>query len=66
VKRGCRIKHNEEIHNLYTSPNDIEVIKLRMMRLARNVMKRVQNFVGKHEGKRPLVKNKSIWGENGQ
>jgi hypothetical protein len=26
---GCRRQHNEELHNLYTSPNVIRVIKSR-------------------------------------
>jgi len=29
VKGGCRKLNNEELHNLYTSPNIIRVIKLR-------------------------------------
>jgi hypothetical protein len=30
VTGGCRKLYNEELHNLYTSPNIIGVIKLRM------------------------------------
>jgi hypothetical protein len=29
---GCRKLHNEELHNLYASPNIIKVIKSRTMR----------------------------------
>jgi len=32
VAGGWRRLHNEELHNLYTSPNIITVIKLRSMR----------------------------------
>jgi hypothetical protein len=31
---GWRKLHNEELHNLYSSPNIIRMIKLRRMRLA--------------------------------
>jgi hypothetical protein len=34
VARGWRRLHNEELHNLYTSPNVIRVIKSRGMRWA--------------------------------
>jgi hypothetical protein len=40
--------HNEELHNLYSSPNIIRMIKSRRMRNAYRI------FVGKPEGKRPL------------
>jgi hypothetical protein len=50
--------HREEIYNLLFSPNIIRVIKLRRMRwvLCTNgkYEKCIQNFAGKHEGKRPL------------
>jgi hypothetical protein len=29
---GCRRMHNEELHNLYASPNVIRVVKSRRMR----------------------------------
>jgi hypothetical protein len=51
---------NEELHNLYSSPNTIRMIKSRMMRWARHVarMGETRNayriLVGKPEGKRPL------------
>jgi hypothetical protein len=34
VKGGWRILHNEELHNLYSSPSIIRVIKSRRMRWA--------------------------------
>jgi hypothetical protein len=37
VAGGSRRLHNEELHNLYTSPNIIGVIKSRRMRLAGHV-----------------------------
>ena len=53
--------HNEELHGMYSSPNNTQVIKSRRMRLVGNVahigrreVHRV--LVGKPEAKRPLVK----------
>jgi hypothetical protein len=52
--------HNEELHNLYTSPYIIRAIKSKRMRWVGNVvcieeMRNVYNIlVGKPEGKRPL------------
>jgi hypothetical protein len=34
VIKGCRKLHNEELHNLYSSPNIIRMIKSRRMRRA--------------------------------
>jgi hypothetical protein len=34
VTGGSRKLHNEELHNLYSSPTDIRMIKSRRMRLA--------------------------------
>jgi hypothetical protein len=52
--------HNEELHNLYLSPNIIRQIKSRRMRWAGHVtlMGEERNaykvLMGKPEGKRPL------------
>jgi hypothetical protein len=60
VMGGWRKLHNEELHNLYSSPCIIGIIKLRRMRwaghLARMGEKRndYRLLVGKPEGKRPL------------
>jgi hypothetical protein len=34
---GWRKKHNEDLHNVYSSPNVIKIIKSRRIRWARNV-----------------------------
>jgi hypothetical protein len=60
VTGGWRKLHTEELHNLYSSPNIIRMIKSRRMRLAGRVarMGETRNgyrlLVGKPEGKRPL------------
>jgi hypothetical protein len=37
VTGGWRIQHNEELHNLYSSPSIIRMIKLRGMKWAGHV-----------------------------
>jgi hypothetical protein len=37
VTRDWRKLHNEELHNIYSSPNIIRIIKSRRMRLAEHV-----------------------------
>jgi hypothetical protein len=60
VKGDWRKLHNEELHNLYSSPNIIRMIKSRKMRWTGHVarMGETRNayriLVGKPEGKRPL------------
>jgi hypothetical protein len=60
VVGGCRRLHSEDLHNLYTSPNTISVIKSRRMRWAGHVarMGEMRNsykvLAEKSEGKRPL------------
>jgi hypothetical protein len=60
VEGGWRRLHNEELHNLYASPNIISVIKSRRIIGARNVTRMgemrnaYKSLVGKPEGKRPL------------
>jgi hypothetical protein len=59
--------HNEELHNLYCSPNIIRMIKSRRMRWAGLVagMGETRNayriLVGKPEGKRPLDQDVCGW-----
>jgi hypothetical protein len=57
VRLGLRKLHNEEFHNLCSSPNIIRVIKSRRMRWAGHVarieaIRNVYILVGKPEGKR--------------
>jgi hypothetical protein len=69
VMGGSRKLHNDKLHNLYSSPSIIGMIKLRRMRGARHV-KRMGNrnayiiLVGKLEGKRPLGRPRCRWVDN--
>jgi hypothetical protein len=59
--------HNEELHNLYSSPDIIRQVKSRQMRWAGHVAhmgeeRRVYKvLVGKPEGKRPLGRPRHKW-----
>jgi hypothetical protein len=70
VTGGWRKLHNEEFHNLYSSPSIIRVIKSRRMRWAGHVtlMKEMSNgyriFVENPEGKRPLGRIRRRWENN--
>jgi hypothetical protein len=52
--------HNDELHNLYSSPNIVTVIKSRKMRWAGHVASMGEGrgayrvLIGRPEGKRPL------------
>jgi hypothetical protein len=58
--------HSEELHNLYTSPSVIRMIKSRRMRWAGHVArigeKRI--LMEKPEGKRLLGRPRRRWAEN--
>jgi hypothetical protein len=60
VLKGWRKLHNEELHNLYSSPNIIRMIKSRRLKWEWHVgrIREKRNgyriLVGKSEGKRPL------------
>ena len=62
--------HNEELNDLYSSPNIVRVIKSRRMRWAGHValMGEEREFyrflVGKPEGKRPLGRPRRRWVDN--
>jgi hypothetical protein len=62
--------HNEELHNLYSSPNIIRMIKSRRMRWAGHVLrmgekrKAFRILVGKSEGRRPLGRPRHRWVNN--
>ena len=62
--------HNEELNDLYSSPNFVRVIKSRRMRWTGHVARmgqkrRVYRFlVGKPEGKRPLGRPRRRWVDN--
>jgi hypothetical protein len=59
--------HNEELHNLYSSPDIIRQVKSRRMRWAGHVARMGEErkvykvFVGKLEGKRPLGRPRRRW-----
>jgi hypothetical protein len=60
--------HNEELNDLYSSPNIVRVIKSRKMRWVGNLARMVYRtgvfrvLVGKSEGKKPLRKFRRRWG----
>jgi len=62
--------HNEDLHNLYASPNNIRLIKSRRLRWAGHVarMGTLRNAysipVGKPECKRPLGRPRHRWEDN--
>jgi hypothetical protein len=62
--------HNEELHNLYSSPNIIRMIKSRRMRWAEHVSRMGEKrnayriLVGNPEGKRPLGRPRRRWMDN--
>jgi hypothetical protein len=62
--------HNEELHNLYSSPSIIRMIKSRRMRWAGHVAQMgarrnaYRILVGKPAGKRPLGRPRRRWVDN--
>jgi hypothetical protein len=59
--------HNKELHNLYSSPSIIRIIKSRRMRWAGHVARMGEKrnayrlLVGKPEGRRPLGRPRLRW-----
>ena len=70
VTREWRKLHNEELNDLYSSPNIVRVIKPRRMRWAGHVARMGEKrgvyrvFVGKPEGTRPLGRPRRRWQDN--
>jgi hypothetical protein len=70
ITREWRKLHNEELNNIYYSPNVIWVIKSRRMRWAGHVAHMGESrdvyrvLMGKPEGKRPLVRPRHRWEDN--
>jgi hypothetical protein len=70
VTGGWRKLHNEELHNLYTSPSIFRIIKSRRMRWAGHVARMGEKrnvyrlLVGKPEGKKPLERPRRRWIDN--
>jgi hypothetical protein len=67
---GWRKLHNKELHNLYSSPSIIRIIKSRRMRWAGHVVQTGEKrnvyrlLVGKPEGRRPLGRPRRRWIDN--
>ena len=70
VTRECRKLHNEELNDLYSSPNIVRVIKSGRMRWVGNVANMGESggvhrvLLGKPEGKRPLGRPRHRWEDN--
>jgi hypothetical protein len=70
VTGECRILHNEEVNDLYSSPTIIWVIKSRKMRWAGHVARMGEGraaysiLVGTPEGRRPLGRPRRRWENN--
>jgi hypothetical protein len=70
VTGGWRKLHNEELHNLYSSPSIIRIIKSRRMRWTGHVARMVEErnmyrlLVGKPKVKRPLGRPRRRWIDN--
>jgi hypothetical protein len=67
---GWRKLHNEELHNLYSSPSIIRMIKSRILSCTGHVARLGEKrnaymiLVGKREGKRSLGRQRRRWVDN--
>jgi hypothetical protein len=67
VTLGWRKLHNEELHNLYSSPSIIRIIKSRRMKWAGHVARMMEKMnayrilVRKPKGRRPLGRPRRRW-----
>jgi hypothetical protein len=70
VTEGWRKLHNEELHNLYSSPSIIRIMKAKRMRWVGQVARMGEKrnvyrlLVGKPEGKRLLGRPRRRWIHN--
>jgi hypothetical protein len=70
VTGECRKIHNEELIDLYCSPNIVQVVKQRRMRWAGHVARMGERrsvyrvLVGNPEGKKPLGRPRRKWEDN--
>ena len=70
IRGEFRKLHNEELCDLYSSPNIVRVIKSRRLKLAGHVARMGDKrdvyrvLVGKPEGKRPLGRTRRRWEDN--
>ena len=70
VTEELRKLHNEDLNDLYSSPNIVRVIKSRRLRWAGHVTRMEEGrgvhkvLVGKPEGKRPVGRPRRRWEDN--
>jgi len=67
VTGECRKRHNEELNDLYSSPNNVQVTKSRRMGWEGHVARQEEGrgvyrvLVGKPDGRRPLGRSRCRW-----
>jgi hypothetical protein len=64
VTRRWRRLHNEELYNLYISPNIIKVMRWEGYVARMKMTDEYKILVGKPEGKRPLGRPRRRWEDN--